>query len=66
MVHKGIELVGTSKESFDQALENAIQDASKSLRGIKWFEVLEKSGKVENNKIVEYQIRVMIFFKVER
>jgi len=66
LVHKGIELVGTSKESFDQALENAIQDASKSLRGIKWFEVLEKSGKVENNKIVEYQIRVMIFFKVER
>lgn len=66
MVHKGIELVGTSKESFSDAVENAVREAAKTLRGIKWIEVLEYSAKVDEDRISEFQAKLMVFFKVER
>lgn len=55
-----IELVGTSEEGIEQAINNAIADASKSHGKLDWFEVLETRGFIENNKTRYYQVRIKI------
>jgi flavin-binding protein dodecin len=66
MVKKGIELIGTSTKSFEEAVENAIKEAATTIRGTQWVEVMEFTCKVTEGKVEEYQARVKIFFKVER
>lgn len=62
---KLIELVGTSGKSFEDAVQSAVSDASKSLRELSWFEVLEQRGKVRDGLVTEYQVKVHVAFKVE-
>ena len=62
---KLIELVGTSSKSFEDAVQNAVADAAKSLRELSWFEVLEQRGKIKGNAVVEFQVKVHVAFKVE-
>ena len=64
-VYKFIEVVGTSAESADSAIEAAIAEASKTVRHILWFEVKDTRGRVENGKIAEYQVTVRLGFKLE-
>jgi dodecin len=66
MSRKSVELVGTSDESFKAAVDNAVQEAAKTIRAIQWVEVAEFTCKVDEGRVVEYQARVKIFFKVER
>ncbi len=61
---KLIELVGTSKEGFDDAVNNAINEAAKSLKNLCWFEVIEKRGHITDGKISEYQVKVKVAFKI--
>ena len=63
--YKLVTLVGTSAESYEQALTNAISDASASLRNLSWFEVQEHRGRIDQGKIVEYQVKLQASFKVE-
>ena len=51
---KVLELVGVSDKSWDDAVHNALKEASKTLRGISGVDVLRKTGKVKDGKIVEY------------
>jgi len=60
-----IELVGTSSKSFEDAVQNAVADASKSLRDLAWFEVLEQRGRIKGNTVSEFQVKVHVAFKVE-
>jgi flavin-binding protein dodecin len=62
--YKKIEIVGTSAKSFEDAVQNAIAAAGKSLEGLSWFEVVEQRGSIEGNKLMEYQVTVRIGFKV--
>jgi flavin-binding protein dodecin len=66
MVLKKIEIIGTSREAFYKAVENAVKEASKTVRGMKWAEVTELGAKIEGEKIKEYKATVKIAFEVER
>ena len=65
-VVKVIELVGVSQQSFSDAVRQAVQEASKSIRGINGVEVLSSSAKVQDGQLTEYHVNVKIAFPVER
>jgi len=62
---KLVTLVGTSSDSYEQAIQNAIQDASASLRNLSWFEVTELRGRIAGGQVAEYQAKIQAGFKVE-
>ena len=64
-VYKVIELVGTSKESWEKAATNAIERASRSLRDLRVAEVRELDLQLEDGKVVAYRAKVKISFKYE-
>jgi flavin-binding protein dodecin len=59
-VYKVVELVGTSQEGIEHAIDNAIQEAAKSHDKLGWFEVLETRGFIDDSKTKYYQVRVKI------
>lgn len=63
--YKSIELVGTSSESFEDAVESAVRRASKTMHGLRWFEVVEHRGHVEGSEVSEWQAKVEIWFHLE-
>ena len=63
--YKKIEIVGTSSEGFSEAVQAAIADASKTVRHIAWFEVVEQRGNVKDGKVAEYQVVLKVGFKIE-
>ena len=64
-IYKKIEIVGTSKTSFAEAVKSAVAEASKSLRHTSWFEVVEQRGAIKDGKVHEFQVTVRVGFKVE-
>jgi flavin-binding protein dodecin len=62
--YKIIEVVGTSAKSYDDAIENAISEASKSLKALSWFEVIQLRGGIKDGKIDEYQVILKVGFKL--
>ena len=65
-VVKTIDLVGVSTDSWRHAAQEALAEASKTLRGIEGMEVLETSCNVEDNQIKEFLTHVRIKFRLER
>ncbi len=66
MPQKVIEIVGSSKESFARAAENAVSEAAKTVRGLKWARVSELEMRLDDKKIVEYFATTRIYFDVKR
>lgn len=66
MVYKKIVLVGTSNQNFQDAVENALVEASKTVRNIVWYQVIEFKGPIRNGKIQEYQAEVEFEFEIEK
>jgi hypothetical protein len=66
MAQKVIEIVGSSKESFAQAAENAVAEAAKTVRGMKWARVAEFELRIDGKKIAEYLATARIYFDIER
>ena len=64
-VERIIDLVGNSRESWEDAARNAMSGASKSLHGITSMEVVSWTAKVEGNEIIEYRAAVKIAFVVD-
>lgn len=64
-VYKKLELVGISEKSFEDAVRNAIEKATKTVHGLAWFEVTEQHGKITDGKITEFQAVVKAAFKVD-
>lgn len=62
--YKKIEIVGSSKTSIDDAIRNAIAEASKSLRHIEWFETGEIRGHVQDGQVAHFQVTVKIGFRL--
>lgn len=63
--YKSIELVGTSTESYEDATESAIERASATMRELRWFEVVEQRGHVEDGRVSEYQVRLRVWFHLD-
>jgi flavin-binding protein dodecin len=61
-VAKIIELSSTSTKSFEDAINQAISRATKTLHGVKSAWVKEQRVAIENNKIAEYQVNVLVTF----
>lgn len=59
------EIIGSSSESTDQAIRNAVDRANQTLRNLAWFEVGETRGHVENGEIAHFQVAVKIGFRVD-
>jgi flavin-binding protein dodecin len=65
MTQKIIEVIGTSKDSFAKAAENAVAEAAKTVRGIKWAHVDSLDMQLDGAKVVLYRATAKIFFDVE-
>jgi flavin-binding protein dodecin len=64
-VYKTIELTGSSSTSSDDAVRSALAKAGKTLRGMRWFQVLECRGHIENQSIDHWQVTLKVGFTLE-
>ena len=64
-IYKKIELVGTSPNSIEEAVRDAVAKASQSLRNLRWFEVVETRGQIENGTIAHWQVTIKVGFTLE-
>jgi dodecin len=64
--YKLLELVGTSPISFAEATKAAIAEASKSVRHMDWFEVVQERGSIADGQVREFQVTLKVGFKIER
>jgi flavin-binding protein dodecin len=64
-IYKSIELTGTSKISVEEAVNNAITKATKTIHNLKWFEVTDIRGVIENNVVAHWQITMKVSFTLD-
>ena len=64
-IYKILELVGSSEKSIEDAVQNAISRASKTIREMKWFEVVQTRGHIEGGKVAHYQVALRVGFTLE-
>ena len=64
-IYKKIELVGSSPIGIEDAVHNAVTKAAKTVRHMRWFEVSEMRGHIEDNKIAHWQVTVKIGFTLD-
>ncbi len=64
--YKMLELVGTSPLSFAEAVKAAVAEASKTMRHMDWFEVVDQRGRIADGQVQEFQVTVKVGFKIER
>ncbi len=64
-VYKKIELTGSSTEGIEQAIENAVNKASQTIKNMRWFEVVETRGHIEDGKVAHWQVTIKIGFTIE-
>jgi dodecin len=63
--YKHIRLTGTSTSSLEDAIDNAVGRASKNLRNLRWFQVVETRGNIEGDHVTQWQVTVEIGFHLE-
>jgi dodecin len=59
------EVVGSSSKSVSDAIESAIATASRSLRNLDWFEVVDLRGSIRDNKVANYQVTLKLGLRYE-
>jgi dodecin len=64
-VYKKIEVVGSSPTGFEEAITNALARAEKTVRNMRWFEVTDTRGYIENGKVGHWQVTLKIGFTLE-
>src|ERR1039458_5893516 len=63
---KSSKLVGTSPISFAEAVKSGVAEASKTIRHMDWFEVVEERGRIVEGAVHEFQVTIKVGFKIER
>jgi dodecin len=63
--YKVIELVGSSDRGIEEAIQNAIAQAGKTVRNLRWFEVLHTRGHIETGKVAHYQVHLKVGFTID-
>lgn len=66
MVYKYIDIVGVSRQGITEAVKDAVDEAAKSVKSLRWAEVGRVSVRIEDQNIQEYQAGVKIGFEVKR
>lgn len=64
-VYKLIELTGTSSTSMEDAVQRAIKRASKTIKNLCWFQVIETRGNIDQGKVHHWQVTIKVGFTVE-
>ena len=64
-VYRVIEVVGSSDSSSDDAIRNALERAGKTVRGIRWFQVVETRGHVADDHVCHFQVTVKLGFTLD-
>jgi hypothetical protein len=64
-VYKMIEIVGSSKKSVEDAIQNAITKATETIHNLRWFQVVETRGYIEDNSVSYYQVTLKIGFTLD-
>ncbi|MBD3346173.1 MAG: hypothetical protein GF401_14035 [Chitinivibrionales bacterium] len=64
-VYKHIDITGSSEKGIQDAIEHAIARVSKTVRNMRWFEIVETRGHIEDNKVKHWQVTIRIGFDVE-
>ncbi len=64
-VYRTIELVGSSEKSIEDAIETAIRRASTTLRHLRWFEVVQTRGHIDDGRVQHYQVTLRVAFTLE-
>jgi flavin-binding protein dodecin len=64
-VYKIIELAGSSETSIEDAIKGAVAKASRTLKNLRWFEVIETRGHIENGAVKHYQVTLKVGFALE-
>ena len=66
MLVKVVEVIGASDKGFTEAMQNAVAEASKTLKNIRSIYIKHMNANVENNEIVSYAVNAKISFEIER
>lgn len=64
-VYKSIELTGSSETSQEDAVRKAVAEASKSIKNMRWFQVIDTRGHIEDDEIAHWQVTVKIGFTLD-
>lgn len=64
-IYKIIQLTGSSTSSMEDAVNNAVSRANATIRHMRWFEVVETRGVIENGKVGSWQVTIKIGFTLE-
>ena len=64
-VYKTVELVGSSTTGTDDAVRNAVAKAARTLRNLRWFQVIETRGHVDGSDIAHWQVTIKVGFTLD-
>ena len=64
-IYKIIQLAGSSTSSIEDAIQSAVSRASKNLKNLRWFEVLETRGQIQGGKVSHYQVTIKVGFTLD-
>jgi flavin-binding protein dodecin len=64
-VYKVIELVGSSQTSIEDAVKTAVERASRTVRNLRWFEVTQTRGHIQNGTVDHYQVTLRVGFTLD-
>jgi flavin-binding protein dodecin len=64
-VYKKIEITGSSKKNIEDAVHNALTRAAKTVEQMRWFEIVETRGAIENGKVAMWQVTIKVGFTLK-
>ncbi len=64
-VYNKIEVTGTSSKSQDDAIKTAVARANKTIKNMRWFEIVESRGRITDGAVDEFQVTLKIGFKLD-
>jgi len=63
--YKHIELTGSSEKSIEDAVQSALTKAAESLHGMRWFEVVDTRGHIDNGQVAHWQVTIKVGFTLD-
>ena len=64
-VYKTIELTGSSPKGLEEAVTNALKKASKTVHNLRWFQVIDTRGEIEQGKVAHWQVTMKVGFTLD-
>jgi flavin-binding protein dodecin len=64
-VYKTIELTGSSSKGLEEAVKNAVAKAAKTLHNLRWFQIVDTRGEIEEGKVAHWQVTMKVGFTLD-